>query len=176
MKKALVFALVLLGLVGCSLGTDMTNTPTKKVEAYLDNYQSLDDNILNDLDTLITDTEYTIDQQSKYRELMKKHYQNLKYEIKEETINGDKATVTAEIEVVDYSKIISSEPDESLYLDEEGLYDVNLFYDYQLNQMEQANETVKYTIVFYLTKINDEWALDDLSESTKEKIHGIYVY
>jgi len=133
-------------------------------------------NILNDLDSLITDTEYTLDQQDKYRELMKKHYQNLKYEIKEETINGDKATVTVEIEVVDYSKILSESPDESLYLDEEGNYSADLFYDYQLGRMEEAKETVKYTITFYLTKVDDEWALDNLSEDTKEKIHGIYVY
>lgn len=176
MKKVLVFLMVLFTLVGCSIGTDMTNTPTKKVEAYLDSYQALDESILNDLNSLITDTEYTVDQQDKYRELMKKHYQNLKYEIKEETINGDKATVTAEIEVVDYSKILSETPDESLYLDEEGNYNADLFYDYQLGKMEKAKETVKYTTTFYLTKVDDEWALDNLSEDTKEKIHGIYVY
>lgn len=176
MKKVLVFLIALLGLTGCSIGKDMTNTPTKKVEAYLNSYQSLDDNILNDLDNLIEDTKYTLEQKDKYRELMKKHYQNLKYDIKDETINGDKATVTAEVEVIDYSKIINSTPDENLYLDENGKYDANLFYDYQLSQMESAKETVKYTIVFYLTKVDDEWALDDLSEATKEKIHGIYVY
>jgi len=176
MKKIIVFLVTLIALTGCSIGTDMTNTPTKKVEAYLDSYQSLDDNILNDLDTLIVDLDYTIEQKDKYRELMKNHYQNLKYEIKEETINGDKATVTAEIEVIDYSKILNEEPDENLYLDEEGNYNSGLFYDYQLGQMESAKETVKYTIVFYLTKIDDEWALDDLNEATKEKIHGIYVY
>lgn len=176
MKKVLVFLIALLGLAGCSIGKDMTNTPTKKVEAYLNSYQSLNDNILNDLDNLIEDTKYTLEQKDKYRELMKKHYQNLKYDIKDETINGDKATVTAEVEVIDYSKIINSTPDENLYLDENGKYDANLFYDYQLSQMESAKETVKYTIVFYLTKVDDEWALDDLSEATKEKIHGIYVY
>lgn len=176
MKKVLFLLLALLTFTGCSMGTDMTNTPTKKVEAYLDSYQALDDNVLNDLDTIITDTDYTIDQQDKYRNLMKKHYQNLKYEIKEETINGDKATVVAEIEVVDYSKILSEGVDESLYLDDEGNYDETLYRDHQLGRMETANETVKYTITFYLTKISDEWALDELSEETKEKIHGIYVY
>lgn len=176
MKKLWIILSTIILLTGCSLGTDMTNTPTKKVEAYLNSYQSLDDNILNDLDTLIMDTEYTLDQQDKYRELMKKHYQNLKYEIKEETVNGDKATVKAEVEVTDYSKVITETPDESLYLDDEGNYDEDLFYDYQLNKMETSKETVKYTITFYLTKVDDEWSLDTLSEETKEKIHGIYKY
>ncbi len=176
MKKLIVFLVTILALTGCSLGKDMNNTPTKKVEAYLDSYQTLDDNILNDLDTIIDDTKYTIEQQSRYKELMKKHYQNLKYEIKEETINGDKATVTTEIEVVDYSKILSETPDESQYLDEEGNYDATLFYDYQLGKMEEAKETVKYNVTFYLTKVDDEWSLDALDETTKEKIHGIYIY
>lgn len=176
MKKVLFLIVALLVFTGCSIGTDMTNTPTKKVETYLNGYQSLDDNILNDLDALINDTEYTLDQQDKYRTIMKKHYQNLKYEIKDETINGDKATVIAEIEVIDYSKIISEEIDEELYLDENGNYDINLLYNHRLERMKNADETVKYTITFYLTKINDEWSLDSLSEETKEKIHGIYVY
>ena len=42
--------------------------------------------------------------------------------------------------------------------------------------MENSKETVKYTITFYLTKVDDDWALDTLSEETKEKIHGIYEY
>ena len=77
---------------------------------------------------------------------------------------------------MDYSKIISEDVDESLYLDDDGNYDETLYRDHQLGRMENANETVKYTITFYLTKIDDEWALDELSEDTKEKIHGIYVY
>ena len=176
MKKILLSLVALLTFAGCSIGKDMTNTPTKKVEEYLNSYQALDDNVLNDLDSLMLDAEYTIAQQTKYKELMKKHYQNLKYEIKEETVNGDKASVVAEIEVVDYSKIISEGVDESLYLDDEGNYDETLYRDHQLGRMENANETVKYTITFYLTKIDDEWALDAISEDTKEKIHGIYVY
>ena len=104
MKKIITILLMIFLFTGCEIGTDMSNTPTKRVEEYLDGYQALDDNILNDLDSLITDLDYTVEQKDSYRELMKNHYQNLKYEIKDETINGDKATVTAEIEVIDYSR------------------------------------------------------------------------
>ena len=163
MKKIIVFLLAFLLITGCEIGTDMSNTPTKRVENYLDSYQSLDDNILNDLDTLLVDLDYTVEQKDSYRELMKNHYQNLKYEIKDETINGDKA-------------ILKEEPNQDLYLDEDGNYDKALFYDYQLSKMKDSKEKVKYTIVFNLTKVNDDWAIDELDDTTKEKIHGIYVY
>ena len=42
--------------------------------------------------------------------------------------------------------------------------------------MKEAKEKVKYTIIFNLTKVDDDWAIDELDETTKEKIHGIYVY
>lgn len=176
MKKYLVVFISIFLLAGCSLGKDMTNTPTKKVEAYMDGYQKLDDNVLNDIDTLLHDTEYTVEQKSRYKELMKKHYKDIKYEIKEEKINGDKATVEVEVEVKDYSKILSSDviPDE--IKDEEGNYSDEAYYDYQLGLMEKAEEKVKYTVTFYLTKTDDEWKIDDLNESTMQKIHGIYIY
>ncbi len=176
MKKFLGLLVAIIILSGCSIGKDMSNTPTKRVEDYLDSYQTLDSNILNDLDMLIEDNEYTVEQQDKYKEQMKKHYQNLKYEIKDETINGDKATVTAEIEVIDYSDIFNLTPDENEYLDENGEYSAELFYNHQLDLMGEAKDTVKYTITFYLTKVDDDWSLNELSESDKEKIHGIYKY
>ena len=176
MKKWFLAVICVFLLAGCSIGKDMTNTPTKKVEAYMDGYQKLDDNVLNDIDTLLHDTEYTVEQKSRYKELMKKHYKDINYEIKEEKVNGDKATVEVEVEVRDYSKILSSDviPDE--IKDEEGNYSDEAYYDYQLGLMEKAEEKVKYTITFYLTKTNDEWKIDDLNESTMRKIHGIYIY
>ena len=175
MKKWLIGLLCMFSLVGCSIGQDMTNTPTKKVEAYLDGYKQLDDSVVNDIDDLLKDAKYTVEQKTRYKEIMKKHYQDLKYEIKDEKIDGDKATVEVEIEVRDYSKVLSSDvvPDE--IKDEEGNYSEEA-YDYQLGQMENVKETVKYTVTFYLTKKDKEWQIDDLSESTKQKIHGIYIY
>ncbi len=176
MKKWIVGLFCMIALAGCSMGTDMTNTPTKQVEAYMDGYKQLDSSVLDDLDTLLKDTEYTVEQKTRYKELMKNHYKNIKYEIKDEKINGDKATVETEVEVKDYSKVLSSDvvPDE--LKDEEGNYSEEAYYDYQLEQMEKVDETVKYTITFYLTKKDDKWVIDDLSESTKQKIHGIYLY
>ena len=181
MRKVLMILGLALVMTGCSLG-NMDNTPTKKVETYLNDYQTLNsDNILNDLDTVISDMEYTTEQQSKYKDLMKKHYQNLKYEIKEETVNGDKATVEAEIEVNDYTKVLKEAEtykttNESEFLNEEGIFDDNLFNTYKLDLLKNNKERVKYTIYFSLTKLNNEWILDELTDTEHEKILGIYEY
>lgn len=175
MKKILSIVAIFLVLTGCSLGTDMTNTPTRQVEAYLDSYQKLDDNVLNDLDTLIEDTDYTIEQKARYREVMKKHYSDLDYQIKEEKIDGDKATVDAEVEVRDYSDILAEEPNKDDYKDANGNYDAGEFLDYQLTKLEAATSKVKYTITFHLTKKDNKWVIDDLDRTSMEKIHGIYI-
>jgi uncharacterized protein with gpF-like domain len=107
MKRIFTFLAFALILTGCSIGEDMDNTPTKQVEAYLNNYQTLDSNVLAKLDAVVENEEmFDEDQKVTYRDILKKHYQDLTYTIKEETVNGDKATVEAEIEVNDYTKAI----------------------------------------------------------------------
>jgi len=95
MKKVL-FAVAALLLVGCEL----SNTPTRQVEALMKKYQTLDNSVLTDLDVVIKHDEHLEgEQEEKYRDIMKKHYQNLIYEIKDEVINGDEAVVKVEITV-----------------------------------------------------------------------------
>ena len=53
-------------------------------------------------------------------------------------------------------------------------YDEDKFIDYKLSQMENVNDTVKYTIEFTLTKTNGVWQIDSLSNADIEKLHGIY--
>ena len=40
--------------------------------------------------------------------------------------------------------------------------------------MKKMTDRVKYTIDFSLTKIENEWKLDDLLEIDRQKIHGLY--
>ncbi len=54
-------------------------------------------------------------------------------------------------------------------------YDKDKFMEYKIKEMEKVKDTVKYTIEFTLTKVNDEWQLDPLSNADIEKLHGIYV-
>ena len=181
MKKLLSILGIALILTGCSL-TNMDNTPTKKVEAYLNKYQTLDSNVLSSLDAIVdTETTFTDDQKTTYRDVLKKHYQDLVYKIKEETINGDRATVETEIEVNDYTKALKSaetyrKTNESQFLDSNNVFDETKFKEYKLNLLKSNKERVKYTIYFSLTKIDGEWILDDLTNTEQEKILGIYEY
>jgi len=182
MKRIFTFLAFALILTGCSIGADMDNTPTKQVEAYLNNYQTLDSNVLAKLDAVVENEEmFDEDQKVTYRDILKKHYQDLTYTIKEETVNGDKATVEAEIEVTDYTKALQEAEsyritNEDEFLGEDDTFDEVKFNTYKLDLIKDSDERVKYTIYFSLTKENDEWALEDLTDSEEEKILGIYEY
>ena len=52
--------------------------------------------------------------------------------------------------------------------------DTSKFWDYKLENMKKMTDRVKYTIDFSLTKIENEWKLDDLLETDRQKIHGLY--
>ena len=109
----------------------------------------------------------------------KKHYQNLTYEIKDEKIDGNKATVTAEIEVTDYTNILE-EADKVLketpekFQDESKNFDESKFMDYRLEKLKDASDTVTYTVNFHLTKKDGTWEMDPLSDEQEQKIHGMY--
>ena len=181
MKKLFCLLAAVTFLTGCDNG-GLLNTPTKKVEMFLANYQTLDADVLEQLDDVVDATEsFDDDQKDTYREIMKKHYKNITYEVKDEIIDGDTAIVTTEIEVTDYSKVISEadtykEENEKEFMNDAGEYDEKLFIDYRLNKLKEAKDTVKYTIDFTLTKVEDEWKLDPLTDEQENKIHGLYSY
>ncbi|MBQ9181332.1 MAG: membrane lipoprotein lipid attachment site-containing protein [Bacilli bacterium] len=182
MKKIfLVLSIITVFLLsGCN--DTLNNTPTKQVEMFLDNYKTLNDDVLSQLDEVV-ERENLFDDDSKedYKDIMKTHYKNLKYEIKDETVNGNQATVSTEIEVTDYSKIMS---DANKYLadhrdefnDKTGKYDETLFTKYRLDKLKDAKDTVKYTIDFQLTKKSGKWMLENLTDEQEAKINGMYTY
>ncbi|MBQ4634595.1 MAG: hypothetical protein IJB71_04535 [Bacilli bacterium] len=179
MKKFLVLVFMFL-LMGCEI--NLTNTPTKQVEKFLINYQTLNKKVVNKLENEIKeDVSLTNDQQEKYLDFWKKHYQGLNYTIKDQTENGDEAIVIAEIEVNDYSKIISessaylsNNPEE--FVDIYGEYDLTKFNDYKLEQLLKAKERVTYTLEFKVKKENKKWKLENLSEEDYSKLSGMYNY
>jgi hypothetical protein len=184
MKKIGAFLLSILLVTGCSCSnTKLTeDTPTKEVETYFSNYQTLSSDVLTQLDEVVNnEDDMTDEQKEEYKEIMKNHYKNLTYEIKDEVIDGDTATVTVEIEVTDYSKIMT---DADVYLEEhadefnneEGIYDATLFTKYRLEKLKEASEKVKYTLDITLTKIEDDWVIDTLSDTDESKIQGMYIY
>lgn len=182
MKKILSILGIALIMTGCSIGEDMDNTPTKRVEEYLNNYQTLNSNVLTGIDAIVDEEiNFNEEQKGTYRDILKKHYQDLTYTIKEETVNGDKATVEVEIEVNDYTKALQQAEtyrttNESEFLDETGIFDEVKYSEYKLGLLKNNKERVKYTIYFSLTKEDDNWVLDDLTDTEEEKILGIYEY
>lgn len=179
MKKIFYLIVSVLLFTGC---TQLSNTPTKRVEEFLKSYQTLDNDVLNDLDNVITrEISFNNNQQKEYRDIMKKHYQNLTYEVKEETIDGNNATVTVEITVTDFSKVMQETESYmnnniEQFNDELGNYSMSRYNDYRLQALKSAKEKVKYTIDLTLTKKNDEWIMNNIDKITYDKINGIYNY
>lgn len=210
MKKILLCFSCIMAIVLLS-GCTMDNTPTKKVEKFLDSYKNQDETVLNQLKDMV-DTDSLMDdtQKETYQDIIKKQYKDMSYEIKDETIDGDTATVTAEIEVYDYYKINKDAEDYyNKNLDEfksvtgngivddaknatediiEGAKDAtkdakdavtgtnsdSKFVEYRLGKLKDAKDRVKYTIDFKLTKVDNVWTLNDIDDTTRQKIHGLY--
>ncbi len=178
MRKIFILLILLFSFCGC---TDMSNTPIKKVEDLLTKYQTLDDSVISELDYSIEENNFTEEQKNRYREIIRNQYKNLIYEMKDETIDGNTASVNVEIQVFDYSKISSVATEffklnQDYFLDEDGIVDNSKYVDYKLKLMEDTHNKTKYTITFYLTKKKDIWVINEIDEITKQKIHGIYSY
>ena len=182
MKKLLIVPLLSLCLLFSGCGESLNNTPTKQVEMFFMNYQTLNQDVIEDLNSVLaSDDSMNESQKEKYKDIMKNHYKNLVYDIKDERINGDTAIVTVEIEVYDYSKIIANvnkyleeHPDE--FADDNHNYDQDKFMDYRLEELSKVKDKVKYTLDLNLTKVSDKWQMDQITSLDEDKILGIYEY
>ena len=182
MKKILIVLLTIICLSGCKIGIDkINNTPTKKIETYMNDYQTLSEGVLDDLDVVIEkETTYTDKQKEEYRDIMKKHFKNLDYTIKDETVNGDTATVEVEIEVTDFYKALNDKTSEDYkteqdFYNEEGEPNDEAYNNYRLDRLKNAKDTVKYTLYLSCQKDNEgNWEVNDLTDDQEQKILGMY--
>lgn len=162
MKKIIfVFVSMLLVITGCSL----SNTPNAKLEELLGKYQSLDDSIIISPEVLAKDNNLDAFLEKDYSDIIKRQYQNMSYEIKNTKEDGDIATITTEIEVMDYKKIINNMT---------GEYS-NEYHKRLINNLKNAHDKITYSIDFTLTK-NEKgvWKVDNLSNEMNMKLLGIY--
>ena len=179
MKKILWILIGVVLLTGCN---NLMNTPTKKVEYLLSKYQQNDEEVLRQLDNTLIDDEILSDnEKDRYKDIMKRQYKDLMYTVKNEAIDGKTAVVEVEVEVYDYAKAVSDTEKDLLnnadkYKDNTGEINTTIFNDSKLTSLENANDRVKYTINFTLSKIDEEWIVDDLTETERMKIHGLYAY
>jgi hypothetical protein len=181
MKKLVPVLLVVLLFSGCTL-FNMGNTPTKKTEVLLKKYQMLDKTIMTQLDDVVNgDDTLTTTQKDEYKKIIKNQYQNMIYSIKDEVIDGDSATVKTEVEVYDLDDALDRAND---YLntnakefdDADGKFSQTKFNDYKLKLMNEQKTKIKYTLDLTLAKNNATWIMNDLTETERQKIHGIYNY
>ena len=180
MKKK-IFICFSLFIVAISLfGCGMENTPKKKVEKLLNSYQNNGESIISELNDYIRTLTADEDTFESYKKVYLRQYQDLTYEIKDETIDGDNATVTAQIEVYDYYKVNNEVNNyignNSNDFATDGVYDTNKGLMYRIGELSKSKDRVIYTITLNLTKVNDDWTIDNLTNEDLEKIHGTYVH
>lgn len=162
-NKMLIIVILLIGFI---TGCELNNVPTSKVEKQLSKYQMLDDDITIVYTDLSTDVNIKNQYKERYEELIREQYKNLSYEIKEEVIDGEVATVTTQIEVKDYQKVFDTYNKNNLAVEE--------YHEQILESLEKIKDKVTYTIDF--TVIKDEkgnWNLQPLDQVGKQKILGI---
>lgn len=179
MKK---ISLVILSLISLFIftGCDTMNTPTKRTEEYLSKYVSLSDEVKSDLDLMIETENLNADNSTAYRGVLERQLSDLKYEIVSEEVNGDEATVTAKITVYD---LIKSRNESKKYYTEnptefykDNVPDKNKYTTYELEKMKKYDKTVDYTLEFRLKKVDNVWTVNEVDNTTKEKIYGLYNY
>ena len=172
MKKLCLFLITLIAAVGCAC--TMTKA-SDAVKEYLGKFNNHDAEILVELDALVKEENLTDKQSDSYKEMMKKQYTDLKYEIVEEVYNGDEAVVTTKITVYD---LYGAQKDAEKYRNEhqEEFQDIAEFLEYKIEQMTKSDKRVEYTIDFKVIKKDGKWVVENVSTEDLEKIHGIYNY
>lgn len=176
-RKYIILFLVVFMLAGCSIN----NGPREEVEKLLKKYQSLDSEVLDDLE-LDSEREMFSNKSIRddYIKSIKKQYSDMKFEITDEEVNGNDSTVTVNINVYDYYKV-QKEADAYYVLHQEefttnGVFDTTKLLSYKINKMMDTSERVEYTIKVNLKKEDNKWSVEKFDNNTLKKIHGTYNY
>ena len=177
MKKIILIVITIMLLVGCSL----SNTPSGRVEEYLNNYNNLSEDVLMDIDVKVMSENLSSDNKEVYKKVLKRGYQNMKYDIKDEIIDGDKATVVVKISVYDLYKVEQESinymnMNVSEFYNENNIFDNDLYNAYRLGEMLKAKDMVDYEVQFELYKKDDQWILENPNIEVIEKLNGFYNY
>ena len=179
-KRNLIIGIILLILTfGCTM--QMGNSPTSKVEELLKKYNSNHDIVKGELGDYLNSLNLDHETLEIYQEIYLRQYSDLTYEIKDERIDGDRATVTVQIKVYDYysaenlitNHISTNQRD---FYDDDDVYDPIKAKTYRIENLRKVKDKIEYTIEFTLTKINDEWIVDNLTNEQLDKIHGMYAH
>lgn len=151
--------------MGILTGCQLDNTPTAKVEGLLSEYQMLDKDISISYIDLSNDVNISNEYKERYEDLIRSQYRNMSYEIKEEEIDGENAVVTAQIEVIDYQKVLDQYNND---------FNENEYHEKVLEKLEKAKDKITYSIKFnVIMNENGNWQVEELSQEEKGKLLGI---
>ena len=176
MKKLLILILTILFLCSCT----KDNSASDVVKNYLDNYNHLSKNVKDNLkDVISQNNDLNNDNKKLYEKIIKRQYKDLKYTILTEEYDDNKALITVNINVYDLNKI---EEEAVNYLaknlrdfyNDKNEFDNDKYINYKLSLMYQSSDRINYSVVFLLNRKNNEWVLEQPTDSDLEKIHGIY--
>lgn len=179
MKKIITLLVVsIMCLTGCAL---MNNGPSDSVKKFLDNYKNNDEVVVDELNDYLTTEELSDDEMKDYREIYLRQYSNLKYEIKNEKIDGDKAEVEVQVTVYDYYKTNKASGEyltanKADFVDDDGDVDLTKYLSYKISKLLDTTDTVDYTLTLTLNKVDDKWEIDPLTTEQLTKLHGTYEY
>ena len=177
MKKYIFIVITISFLL---LGCSTMNSPTKKVEEFFNKYQTLDSSVLTSLDKVVSnDKTLNKDQKKEYINLMKKQYQNMSYKIKEEKEKKDASDVYVEVEVYDYRSSLDNsekyiENNKEKFKNDDGSMNKEKIMDYKITELKKVIDRKKENIILTLSKVNNNWIMDNITETDRQKLHGMY--
>lgn len=179
MKKYLFLLITsILLLTGCAF---LGNTPKDEVARFLNNYKNNSESVVDELNDYLKDQNLDEDTLEDYRELYLRQYSNLKYEIKDQKIDGNNATVEVQITVFDYYKTDKLTGDyftanQADFVDDDGDIDFSKYFAYKIKKLLDTTDTVKYTLTLNLKKNDNKWEIEPLTNEELMKLHGTYEY
>ena len=165
MKKICIIIVLLLLLVGCG-----KKSASDEVIFFLEQYKKMNVSVINSLENALAKEEWSDEQKERYRNVIKRQYKDMEYEIVHERYDSDLAFIDVKIKVYDYYK---AQENIDYYNIDNGMS----LLDYKINAMANTNDRIEYLIVFKLEKdTKGDYKIIDLDNSDIEKIHGIYNY
>ena len=137
---------------------------------FLEQYKKMNVSVINSLENDLAKEEWSDEQKERYRNVIKRQYKDMEYEIVHERYDSDLAFIDVKIKVYDYYK---AQENIDYYNIDNGMS----LLDYKINAMANTNDRIEYLIVFKLEKdTKGDYKIIDLDNSDIEKIHGIYNY
>jgi len=177
MKKNLIIVLLFFCfIIGCS----KKNNALDEVSKYLNSFINLDKDIIKQIDdTIDNDSNICSECKKVYKEILKRQYSTLKYNVISEQYDDNYAVIKVAIDVIDLKKAESQAQNELIpaldeYYDSSGTLNKDLYYKRKYELMLKSNDRAYYEIDFFLEKKNGQWQIKDVTDEDLEKIHGIY--